>query len=82
MVSGNQGTSFDAMTWTRRFDEFDPSDKFVLRFLSVRGEGAEPHLNVRHDLIAYWIRYRRVALEVSRLLTGAKRSMMISKSCP
>jgi hypothetical protein len=52
MVSGNQGMSFDAMTWTRRFNEFDPSDTSVPRFFGVRGEGAEPQVSVRARILS------------------------------
>jgi len=31
--------SLDAMTWTRRLNEFDPSDISVPRFFGVRGVG-------------------------------------------
>jgi len=40
------------MTWMQRFNEFDPSGTFVPRFLSVRGEGAEPHVSARAMILS------------------------------
>jgi hypothetical protein len=39
------------MTWTRRFNEFDPSDTFV-RFFGFRDEGTEPHFSVRAMILS------------------------------
>jgi hypothetical protein len=40
------------MTWTRRFNEFDPSEPSVRRFLGIRGEGAGPHVSVRTMILS------------------------------
>ena len=40
------------ITWTRCFSEFDLSNKSALRFLGVRGEGAEPQVSVRAMILS------------------------------